>query len=151
MNNYEPHLQLIEQAIAETQSGPSQHELRQQLIANQLQLLAQCTTKVQDEQSRNELGRALGEYQLEKLSRCSSPISIKEQALQQLRELKKLDITPEEVVIKYTVIFNIPIDPTTNDYIIKLIQAATAVASTGLIVENSSLEFPECMIQKEDK
>ena len=75
-----------------------------------------------------------------------------EKALQQLRDLKKLDVTkPNIEMVKFTVVFDIPVDTNTNEFIMKLMQAATIVGSCGLTVDTTSFVLPKCMQPKDAK
>lgn len=79
-----------------------------------------------------------------------------ENALQQLRELKKLDVNAPKVTsqkpnienVKFTVVFDLPVDTNSNDFIMKLLQAATIVGSCGLVVDTTSFVLPKCMQPK---
>lgn len=74
-------------------------------------------------------------------------------ALQQLEALKKLEVKPKPAKkkkvklenIEFTVVYNIPVNPNTDEYILQLMKAAALVGSLGMEVKDTSFELPEGM------
>lgn len=83
----------------------------------------------------------------------TTSINTFEDALDYLRELKKLDINLDvntPVVepndkIRFIVTFNLPINTNTNDFITKLLEAAAVVGSCGLEIATTKFVLPKCM------
>ena len=79
-----------------------------------------------------------------------------ESALKQMQKLagRKLNLKSSKepntkVNAQFVVVFTIPVDPDTDEYIIKFIQAATIVGACGLEVEKSDIVLPACMLPAE--
>ena len=59
--------------------------------------------------------------------------------------MAKKKVVVQKENIRFTVTFNIPVDPTTDEYIVKLTQAAFKMAETGLEVHTTHFQLPPCM------
>jgi len=51
--------------------------------------------------------------------------------------------TSKKSIIRFTVVYNIPVNPDSSDYIAELVKAATIISSNGLEVSTTKFSLPK--------
>ena len=63
----------------------------------------------------------------------------------QLMDLERPKTKVKQANVKLTVVIDIPVDPNTNEYVMKVMHASSLISGTGLLIDTVGITLPDCM------